>query len=151
MKRAAAVIAVSVLGITGGTAGCGGSGNDPADEQAVRDLISRVNQATADRDPGAACDAIAPSSIREQFKTRARCVRETGAILKQAGEQPQVEVQSVEITGDRAAVTFKDRNGEVEVVREDGRWYIPIESGATGADTETVTPDDASGDPGGGE
>lgn len=128
MKRVA-VIAVAALGITG-LAGCGGgSQNDSADEQEIRDLISRVNQATADRDPGAACDAIAPSSIAARFKTRGRCVRETGAILKQAGEQPQVEIQSIDITGDRAEVTFKDRNGAVDLVREDGRWYIPIDSG----------------------
>ncbi len=129
MKRAVAVLAVATFGILAIT-GCGGSSSEnAADEQEIRDLIARVNQATADRDAGAACDAIAPSSIEEQFTTRARCVKETGTILKQAGDQSQVEVQSIEITGDQATVTFKDRNGEVGVIREDGKWYIPIDSG----------------------
>lgn len=147
MKRAASALAVAALGIAAIT-GCGGSQDESADEQAIRDLISRVNQATADRDAAAACDAIAPSSIAEQFNTRGRCIRETGVILKQAGDQPQVEVQSVDVTGDKATVTFKDRNGEVGVIREDGEWYIPIESGAVDPGQGAAAPDGGSGSAG---
>lgn len=129
MKRVLAAAAVAVFGFAA-MAGCGGDSQDTAaDEQAIRDLIQRVNQATAARDAGAACDAFAPSSIRAQFNTRGQCVRETAIILKQAGDQQPVQVQSVSVDGDRARVSFKNRTGEVEVVRENGKWYIPIESG----------------------
>jgi len=138
MKRAAAACVVAVLGLVAVTGCGGGTQSSAADEQAIRDLVSQVNRATARGDAGAACDVIAPSSITARFNTRARCVRETGAILRSAGKQPRIEVQSIEVNGDRATVTFKGRNGEVEVIREDGRWYIPIAtdqqgSGTTGA------------------
>ncbi|MCO5315069.1 MAG: hypothetical protein M9938_02735 [Solirubrobacterales bacterium] len=139
MKRAATALAITSVALLA-FAGCGGeSGNDAADEQAIRDLITQVNQATANRDAGAACDLIAPSSLEETFNTRARCITETGAILKQAGDQPPVEVESIEISGDRASVTLKGRNDAVDVVREDGRWYLPISS-ETETDSDSVAP-----------
>lgn len=128
MIRTSVLIAIAAI-LVGTAAGCGGGGNDTAaDEQAIRDLVAQVNRASVDGDAEAACDAIAPSSLRQAFQTRARCVRETDAILKEAGTQPAVEVDSIEVDGDRATVTFKGRNGEIEVIREDGRWYIPIDA-----------------------
>lgn len=121
----AAVITAAIL-----AAGCGGgSEGDSADQQQVRDLIAEVNRVTADRDAEGFCAVIAPSAVKQAFQTKGRCARETGAILKQAGDQPPLEVDSVDVLGDRAKVTFKDRNGEAVVVREKGRWYVPLDSG----------------------
>lgn len=135
MKRVATLLLIGLS--LGAAVGCGGGSDaDPADEEAVRELISEVNRATADRDAEAFCAVIAPSALKRTFQTASRCARETGAILKQAGEQPALEVDTIEITGDRATVTFKGRNGEAAVIREDGRWYIPL-------DSETPTTTDA--------
>lgn len=136
MKRTAAVLASAAI-LAAAIAGCGGSQEtSTADEQAVRDLVAQLNKATVDRDAEAACDVIAPSSMKETFQTRSRCVRETGAIMKNAGKQEPVTVDSVSVDGDRATVTFEGRNFDQEVVREDGRWYIPISGGAPPPEAE---------------
>lgn len=140
MTRVAATVA-AILTAAIIAAGCGGgSESDSADRQRIRDLITEVNRATADRDAEGFCAVIAPSAVRQTFQTRARCARETGAILKQAGDQPPLEVDSIEVLGDRAKITFKGRNGEAVVVREKGRWYVPLDSGeSTSVDGGTGT------------
>lgn len=129
MKRAAAFL-IFIVFAAGALAGCGGDDNNSADEQSIRELVARINQATSERDPKIACSVIAPSSIKAKFNTRARCIKETSAILQSAGKQPRVEVDSISIDGDEAKVVFTGRNGETTLVREDGAWYVPIEDEA---------------------
>lgn len=140
MTRVAATV-VAALTAAVLLAGCGGgSEGDSADQRRIEDLITEVNRVTADRDAQGFCAVIAPSAVKQAFQTKARCARETGAILKQAGDQPPLEVDSIDVLGDRAKVTFKGRNGEAVVVREKGRWYVPLDSGeSTSVEGETGT------------
>lgn len=109
-------------------AGCG-DGEDSDDVREIRELVNRINQASSGQDARAGCSVIAPSSIRRQFGSRARCVRETAAILKAAGKQPEVTVETVTVDGDEARVVMEGAGGEIHLIREDGAWYVPIDSG----------------------
>lgn len=148
MKRLVATLAAVLMTATL-AAGCGGNGSDDdsADRQRITDLITEVNRVTADRDAKGFCAVIAPSAIKQTFQTRARCARETGAILKQAGDQPPLEIDSIDVLGDRAKITFKDRNGEAVVVREKGRWYVPLDSGEDTAVESDTGPESGSTGP----
>ena len=98
----------------------------------------RVNQATKEKDASAFCLLIQPSAIEETFVDIDRCVQETKQILKQAGDQPTLEVESVEVDGDLAQVTFTGTaSNEATFVREGGRWYVPIDQSDVKAGTDS--------------
>ncbi len=143
MKRTFALIVIAATGALL-LAGCGGGDEaSDADQDAITALVTEVNRITQAKDAEGFCEVIQPSGMKATFKSRSRCVRETEAILKQAGKQPTLEIDSIEVDGDTAQVKFKGRNGDASLVREDGKWYIPLESqqaasaaGDAGADSE---------------
>lgn len=118
-------------------AGCGGSdeSTSEADEGAIRELVTKVNEAAANKDASAFCLLFQPSGIEATFHDIDRCVSETRQILKNAGEQPELRVESIEVDGDQATVTFAGNTlTEYNVVKEGGHWYWPIDPGDVGAD-----------------
>ena len=130
-----AVMATSLL-----AAGCGSSeeSTSDADDREIRELVAELNQATEEQDASAFCLLIQPSAIEETFNDIDRCVRETNSILKQAGDQPTLKVESIEVDGDLARVTFTGSTGnEATFVREGGQWYVPIDQSEVNA-----SPDD---------
>ncbi|MDQ2622458.1 MAG: hypothetical protein M3Y45_05395, partial [Actinomycetota bacterium] len=127
-----------------------------ADETAITALVSELNRVTSERDAGGFCDVMQPSSLESVFNNRARCIKETKAILEQAGEQPTLEVDSIEVDGNQALVKFTGRNGEAHLIKEGDDWFVPLPtdeaaSAGTGDDsgedtTEESTDDSSSGD-----
>jgi len=120
--------------------GCGSSDDSTsdADDQAIRELVSKLNQATQDKDASAFCLIMQPSAVDETFHDIDRCVSETKPILESAGKQPVLKVDTIEVDGDVANVTFAGGTGnEAKFVREDGQWYVPLDQGDVNADANS--------------
>lgn len=146
MKRTFALMLVAAAGALL-VAGCGDDGSaDEADQEAITALVAELNRVTEEKDAKGFCDVMQPSRIESTFRSHARCVKETAAILEQAGDQPTLEVDSVEVEGDTALVKFTGRNGEAPLVREDGEWYIPLEAEARISPGDGTTGDENAGD-----
>lgn len=117
-------------------AGCGGddssSSDNAEDTQAIKELIAEVNRVTSEQDAQGFCAIMSPSGVKEEFNTQSRCVKETTDILEvTGGNEPTLEVEDVSIDGDKATVDLKGGAGggaPVEVVKEGGKWYIPLGS-----------------------
>ena len=124
--------------------GCG-SGSDSGnseDETAITELVAQINKVSKDKDAQGFCAVMQPSGVKATFDTYARCVKETTAILKQqAASQPTLKVEDITIDGDRATVDLSGSNSSapVELVKEDGRWYVPLSTGDTGLETGSGT------------
>lgn len=130
-------------------AGCGGSDDESSaeDEQAITELVAELNEATRAKDASALCLMMQPSGVEATFNGIDRCVRETKAILKAAGEQPAVEVENIEIDGDQANVTFTgSASGPVSFVREGSQWYLPLSTDEAGVRADQSTDSGDSGD-----
>jgi len=143
-KVAICALVASALIVTG----CGGSDNSSSaeDEQAIQELVAKLNQATADKDASEFCLIMQPSAVDETFHDIDRCVSETKSILKTAGDQPKLTVESIEVDGDVATVQFSGTNGgEAQFVKEDGQWYVPLNTGDASGSSSTP---DSSGDEG---
>jgi hypothetical protein len=110
-------------------AGCGGSDDSTSDEdtKAITELVAKLNQATQDKDASEFCLIMQPSAVDKTFHDIDRCVSETQPILKAAGKQEVLKVDTIEVNGDIATVTFSGSAGsEAKFVREDGQWYVPL-------------------------
>lgn len=132
-----ALLATAILAV-----GCGSSDDSDteADEQKIRELVAKVNQATSEKDASAFCLLIQPSEIETTFHTIDRCVNETRKILREAGDQPQLEIETIAVDGDTATVQFVGRaRGEAAFVRESEQWYLPLNAGAPTEPVETDT------------
>ena len=130
MLRKVAISAILAAALL--VAGCGDSEEttSDADIREIRELVTEVNAATKEKDASAFCLLIQPSAIEETFVDIDRCVRETKPILEQAGTQPTLEVEDVDVDGDLASVTFAGGTGtEATFVREGGQWYVPLDQG----------------------
>lgn len=137
MLRKVAICAVMATALL--ASGCGGSGDNSseADEREIRELVEKVNEAAMNQDASAFCLLIQPSGIEETFHDIDRCVNETKPILETAGEQPELTVETIEVDGDTAKVTFAGNTvTEYSVVKEGGAWYWPIDPGV-GADPDS--------------
>jgi hypothetical protein len=120
--------------------GCGSSDDSTsqADDQAIRELVTKLNDATQKQDASAFCLIMQPSAVDETFHDIDRCVSETKPILEAAGEQPVLKVDTIEVDGDVANVTFTGGTGsEAKFVREDGQWYVPLSQSDVGAATDS--------------
>jgi len=112
--------------------GCGSSDDSTsqADDQAIRELVTKLNEATRKQDASAFCLIMQPSAVDETFHDIDRCVSETKPILESAGKQPVLKVDTIEVDGDVANVTFTGGTGsEAKFVRENGQWYVPLDQG----------------------
>ncbi|MDQ5894203.1 MAG: hypothetical protein QG596_464 [Actinomycetota bacterium] len=139
MLRKVAICAV--LATTMVVAGCGSSGDETSEEdtRAITELVDDLNRATQEKDASAFCLIIQPSAVEETFLDIDRCVRETEPILEAAGDQPQLEIENIEVDGDLAKVTFTgSAGGEANFVKEDGRWFVPLTTEGVEA-TESIT------------
>lgn len=125
-------------------AGCGGddsSSPSAEDTQAITELISEINRVTEEQDAQGFCAVMSPTDVIDQFNTQTQCVQETKKILKlTGGDEPELEVENIEVDGDKATVDLKGSGGgaPVELVREGGKWYVPL---ATEAAVDATTPE----------
>lgn len=127
-KAATMSLLVAILFV----AGCGGSEESASQEdtEAITTLVGELNRVTADRDADGFCELMQPTQMEATFHSLGRCIKETQAILDQAGDQPTLEVENIEVDGDTALVAFTGAAGrELELVRENGFWYIPFDTG----------------------
>lgn len=115
-------------------AGCGSSEDSPSEEdtQAINKLVADLNEATQEKDASAFCLLIQPSAVDETFHGIDQCVKETKPILKNATDQPVLEVEDIIVEGDQATVTFPQ--GEANFVREGSQWYLPLTSNDLGTE-----------------
>lgn len=135
---------VATIGLIGAAllaSGCGGSDDSANEEdtQALTALVEELNRVTSEKDAAGFCDVMQPSQVEDTFHSKERCVSETEKILKQAGEQPVLDVEDIQVDGDQAEVKFAGRAGTAIFVKEDGEWYVPFSTGETSdssADTE---------------
>jgi len=130
---------LATIGLVGAAllgAGCGGSDESASEEdrQSLTRLVEELNRVTSEKDAEGFCDVMQPSQIDETFHTKAKCVSETKKILKQAGEQPVLSIEDIQVDGDRAEVRFAGRAGTAIFVKEDGRWYVPFSTDGTDAE-----------------
>lgn len=108
---------------------CGGSDDSTSseDSQAITELVAKLNQATQEKDASAFCLIMQPSAVEQTFHDIDRCVSETTPILKAAGDQGVLKIDTIEVNGDIAAVTFQGGTSrEAKFVKEDGQWYVPL-------------------------
>lgn len=128
---------IGLIGAALVATGCGGSDDSGSEEdtQAITALVEELNRVTADKDAAAFCDVMQPTQVEETFHSVDRCVSETEKILKQAGEQPVLEIEDISVDGDRAEVQFAGRAGTAVLVKEDGEWYVPFSSGTDESDS----------------
>lgn len=127
MLREAAICALMTAALV--TAGCGGSDDSASDEDtaAIEGLVTKLNAATSEKNASEFCLIMQPSAVDETFHGIDQCVRETRPILKSAGEQPELKVESVEVDGDVARVQISGSVGDEAIfVREGGQWYVPL-------------------------
>ena len=127
MLRKAAICALLATAVV--VAGCGSSDDSTSgeDTQAITELVAKLNQATRDRDASEFCLIMQPSAVDETFHDIDRCVSETKPILKAAGAQAVLKIETIEVNGDIATVTFNGGGGrEAKFVREGGQWYVPL-------------------------
>ncbi len=144
MKRTLALIAVAATGALL-LAGCGGDDKtSDADQDAITALVAELNRVTSEKDAAGFCDVIQPRDLTATFNTRGRCIKETKVILKQAGEQPNLAVDSIKVDGDTALVQFTGKTGEATLVKEDGKWYLPL--GTSESDSSAEGDEPESGD-----
>lgn len=123
-------------------AGCGGSDTDStADRAAIEQLVADFNLANERRDGAAVCDLLQPSTFLDTFTSKAKCARETDQILAQSKGTPKLVIEDIALEGDNATVTFAGRSNEAPMIKENGRWYIVLESGETGASQESTAED----------
>lgn len=128
-KLALALVAGAIV-----ASGCGGSDDSSeADQSAIVDRVQEINTAVRERDGETYCALLEPdtflgaSTPDASFDSRDQCATETDQILKQAGRQPALVVENIEIDGeDSALVSFTDRNGEASFVKVDGAWYLSL-------------------------
>ena len=121
---------------------CGGDDSSQEDDRAaITAQVDGINTAVLEKDGGSYCELLEPATFlgastpNATFDTPQQCARETSQILKQAGEQPALEVESITLDGEDAAlVAFTGRNGEARFVRVDGVWYLSL--GATASSPE---------------
>ncbi|HTU13898.1 MAG TPA: nuclear transport factor 2 family protein [Solirubrobacterales bacterium] len=118
-------------------AGCGGddsSSDNAEDTEAITALITEINRVTKEEDAQGFCAVMSPSGVKETFNTQSRCVKETGKILEQTrGTEPTLEIEDIQVDGDTATVDLKGASGgaPVELVKEGGKWYVPLSTGTT--------------------
>ena len=146
MLRKAALCALALTAFL--AVGCGGSDDSTsdADETEIRELVAQVNEATSNQDASAFCLLIQPSAIDDTFHDIDRCVSETRTILKEAGEQPELMVESIEVEGDVASVQFSGAaGGQASFVREGGQWYVPLIDGSDTASPEAGSEGEGTG------
>jgi hypothetical protein len=138
MLRKVAICALAGAALM--ASGCGSSDDSTsqADDQAIRELVTKLNEATRNQDASAFCLVMQPSAVDETFHDIDRCVSETKPILEAAGKQPVLKVDTIEVDGDVANVTFTGGTGsEAKFVREDGQWYVPLSQSDVGAGTDS--------------
>ena len=134
----ASFLAASVLALSA----CGGDGDSEngADSEAITGLVGELNRITSDRDAAGFCDVMQPSGVAANFNSRGRCIRETALILEQAGRQPTLNIEEIQVEDDRASVSLEGSAAPLALVREGGQWYVAFSdasadesgSGATG-------------------
>jgi len=130
MLRKAAICALMVSALV--VVGCGSSDDSTsdADVQAIKELVTKMNQATEDKDASAFCLIMQPSAVQKTFHDIDRCVSETKPILEAAGKQPVLKVEGVDVAGDVATVRFAgEAGGEAQFVKEGSQWYVPLDAG----------------------
>ncbi|MGA7397986.1 MAG: hypothetical protein WBW62_11120 [Solirubrobacterales bacterium] len=138
---------VSVLAVGAVFAGCGGdssSTDTSEDDAAITSLVAEINRVSKDQDAQGFCALMQPSGVKSTFDTYAKCVKETGQILKQSGEAPtDLKVEDISIDGNRATVNLSGETtgAPVQLVKEDGKWYVPLSTTDTGLDVDSGTTD----------
>jgi len=134
------LLAVIALAATG--CGSGSDSGNSEDETAITELIAQINKVSQEQDAQGFCAVMQPSGVKATFDTYAKCVKETATILKQQGAtQPTLKVEDISIDGDRATVDLSGSNSSapVELIKEAGRWYVPLSAGDTGLETSSGT------------
>jgi len=140
MLRKVAICALTASALL--VAGCGGSGDSTseADDQAIHELVAKLNTATKDKNASEFCLLVQPSAIEKTFHDIDRCVSETKKILKTAGDQPVLKVDSITVDGDLASVYFEgDAGNSAMFVKEGGQWYVPLSQSDITTDSTGTT------------
>jgi hypothetical protein len=152
-KLALALVA-GVLAVTG----CGGDdSSQEADRDAIAETVASINTAVSEGDGAAYCALLEPATFfgaetpDATFDSQAQCASETDRILKQAGDQPSLEIEGIRFEGDDAALaTFTGRNGEARFVQVDGTWYLSLGASEAAREVEgSETTDAGTGEEGG--
>ena len=123
----ALVAAVALSGAV--AAGCGSSEGDDRSEDraAIEALVADLNAANETRDAAGLCTVFSRSSVEGVFGSRARCQKETAAVLDNIDKPERVVIADIAFVDDTARVTFEGRAGDANLVLEDGRWYFSLD------------------------
>lgn len=119
-----------------GLAACGGGDDQEqpelteaqaADVKAIQQLGSKLAATVKAKKPAPLCARIAPSSLKKQFGTAAKCSRFLKAQLVRVTDKPQFELGAITLeSGDRAVAEQLDGAGPINFVKVDGKWYIDL-------------------------
>ena len=98
-------------------AACGGGSK--SDEDKIRDVVEDV-----DNNPASLCTEHGTDQLVQKLGGEKVCSAAAGQAAKQ--DPSKTDVQSVDVTGDKATVKVKDATGAstVTFVKEDGEWKV---------------------------
>ena len=125
-----AIALVAAVALSGAVAtGCGSSEGDdrPEDTAAIEALVADLNAANETRDASGLCTVFSRSSVEGVFGSRARCQKETAAVLDNIDKPERVVIADIAFVDDTARVTFEGRAGDANLVLEDGKWYFSLD------------------------
>ncbi len=114
--------------------GCGGgddNGASEADTQQLTALAGKINEISTTSDAEGFCAILAPSEIKATFRSRARCTKEYKQVFSSIEEPQAATLEDITVDGDTAQLTFEEQEGAVTFIKEDGKWWLAVQQGAT--------------------
>lgn len=129
------------LFVLGGCGGSDDSGASEADTQELTALASQINDISVNSDAKGFCAILAPSEVKATFRSRKRCTDEYTKIFQSVKDPQPVTLEDISVDGDSADVTFKEQDGAIKFVKEDGEWWLSVNQGSASDSADSASAD----------
>ena len=136
-RRVRGLAAAALCAAAFGLAACGGdddssdsaqpTASQAADIKAIDQIGVNLEQAVKAEDPAGLCNRIEPASLKQQFKTKKRCIKLLKTQFATMDQKPAFKLTAITVDGDTATAEQEDENlGPVSFVKLNGKWYIDL-------------------------
>lgn len=112
--------------------GCGGgddNGASQVDTDQLTALAGQINDISQNSDAEGFCAILAPSEIKATFRSRARCTGEYKKVFSSIQDPQPATLEEISVDGDTAELTFKEQDGAVTFIKEEGQWWLAVHQG----------------------